>query len=223
MTALIEHWTLAGPIKSALTLEQIEQEEAHAAATVGAATPLGLVTLATALFTWSTVTAGWWPVAAGLAAVPLLVIFGGLAQFIAAMWSYRKGNTFEATWFGSMGGFFAVLAVYFVLDQVGTFRATPVGAIDAVMFGCFAFIALFLAIAALRVNIASFLVLILLAASLALLMVDGFIGSKTVLGTIGGWCGIASAVVAFYTAAAMVINSVNMGPLLPLGTMRARG
>jgi len=219
MAALIERWTPAGPIKSPLDPEQLEQEEARAAATVGSAVPLGLVCLATALFTWSTVNAGWWPASAAIAAVPLLLIFGGLVQFISAMWSYRKGDTFGATWFGSIGGFFTTWAFYQLFNQLGILHgATDASMVNGVMFGCFAYVALFLAIAALREDVASFLVLILLTASLGLMAAGSFVSGVPLLGSIGGWCGIASAVVAFYAAAALVINSVSMRYVLPLGS-----
>jgi succinate-acetate transporter protein len=222
MAALIERWTPAGPIKSALELEQLEQEEARAAATVGSAMPLGLVCLAIALFTWSTVNANWWPSSAVIAAIPLLLICGGLVQFIAAMWSYRKGDTFGATWFGSLGGFFLSWSFYQLFNQLGILHgATDAAMVNGIMFGCFAYVALFLAVAALREDVASFLVLILLAASLGLLTAGSFLVGMPLLGYIGGWCGIASAVVAFYAATALVINSVNMRYVLPLGSPSA--
>jgi succinate-acetate transporter protein len=214
----MERWTHAGPIHSPLALEDLEHEEARAAVTVGAAAPLGLAALATALFTWSTVTAGWWPGAAVVAAIPILFIFGGIVQFVAAMWSYRKGDTFYATWFGAFGGFFTAWSFYELLSQNGTLHgAAAATMVNGVVLGCFAYVALFLAIAAVRVNVASFLVLILLAASLGLMTAGAFVGGSGIVTLIGGWCGIVSAVVAFYAAAALVINTTNMGGVLPLG------
>lgn len=173
---------------------------------------------------WSTVNAGWWPPAAAIAAIPLFLIFGGVWQFIAAMWSYRKGDTFAATWFGSMSGFFTSWAFYQLFTQLGVLHGvTDTTMINAVMFGCFGYIALFLALAALREHAASFAVLILLAASFALLMLDSFIGTAGWLSYTGGWCGIASAVIAFYEAAALVVNSVTMRRRLPLGSLSADG
>ena len=222
MPALMERWTHAGPIKFPMTLEQLEQEEARAAATVGAATPLGLASLATALLAWSSVNAGWWANKSLIAAVPLLLLLGGLVPFVAAMWSFRKGDTFEATWFGSTGGVFSTVAVYTVLGRTGAFAGiNNIAQVTGVLYGCFAFIVLFLAVAALRVNAASFLILILQAAAFALLMLEAFINTGGILAAIGGWCGIVSSVVAFYTAAALVINSVNMGSILPVGSLPA--
>ncbi|WP_316777582.1 acetate uptake transporter [Streptomyces sasae] len=68
--------------------------------------PLGLAAFATTTFVLSVFNAGL-ITDKSLAAVvlPIALFYGGLAQTLAAMWEFRKGNTFGATAFGSYGAF----------------------------------------------------------------------------------------------------------------------
>ena len=43
------------------------------------------------------VNTGWYSATSALYAMVPLVVFGGLVQFLAGMWAYRKGDTFAAT------------------------------------------------------------------------------------------------------------------------------
>src|SRR5947209_384530 len=100
MATMLERWTPAGPIRSPLTPEALAQEEARAAASAGEPAPLGLFAFAASTFTLSTVNTGWYSADSALYAMVPLVVFGGLVQFLAGMWAYRKGDTFAATAFG---------------------------------------------------------------------------------------------------------------------------
>src|SRR4051812_41196858 len=67
--------------------------------------PLGLAAFALTTFVLSAVNAGWIhkgtePIVFGLA-----LTYGGLAQLLAGMWEFKKGNTFGATAFTSYGAF----------------------------------------------------------------------------------------------------------------------
>src|SRR4051812_20214603 len=67
--------------------------------------PLGLAAFALTTFVLSAVNAGWIhkgtePIVFGLA-----LTYGGLAQLLAGMWEFRKGNTFGAPPFPSYGAF----------------------------------------------------------------------------------------------------------------------
>jgi succinate-acetate transporter protein len=205
-----EHWTKAGPIVSATPDDQLAQLELRAAATVGESAPLGLLGFATATFTVGTILAGWYPQKTVLLTIPILLIFGGIVQFIAAMWSYRKGDTFGATAFGSFGAFNTTFALFLILQQGMLHSATTGIANLGIWIGAFSFIALFLSIAALGRNLA------LVGVLFFLFLTYGFIATGYLTGQaatggwlmhLGGWAGIISSVLAFYTAAVMVINS----------------
>ena len=45
-----------------------------------------------------------------LFALPAVFIVGGIAQVLAAMWSFRKGDTLAATAFGAFGSFNVLFA-----------------------------------------------------------------------------------------------------------------
>jgi succinate-acetate transporter protein len=219
MTQMAEHWTKAGPIKApaAIGVEDIERIETGAAASVGDPAPLGLLGFATATLTLSTVLAGWYPETTIGLSIPIVLIFGGVAQFIAALFALRKGDTFAATAFGSFGGFNTTFALLNLFQNGGLLAKGMNFGPEGIFILCFGFIAFFLALAAMRVNAA--LVLVLLALALAYVC-DGaaFLADKNAVWQhIGGWAGIVSSVLAFYTAAGMVINSSFGRMVVPLG------
>ncbi len=208
MAATPERWTPAGPIRSQAPLEIIEQEETHAAASVGDPAPLGLFAVATGPFTLGPILAGWFPLSTLLFASAVTFVFAGLGQFLAGMWAYRKGDTFAATAFGSFGGFNASYVLYPWLRQAGLIAGPGAGAgVVGVSIACFSFIALALTIAALRQNLALVAVLGLLALGYGLLAAGAIAAGAPALRAAGGWALIGSAVVAFYAGAALVINS----------------
>jgi len=212
-----ERWTTAGLIKSNLPADVIEQEKTRTAATVGEAAPLGLFGFASATFTLSAVNAGWFPAATAIFAIPLVLVFGGIAQFIAGMWSYRKGDTFSATAFGSFGAFNTTYALFILLNHAGLIVGPSAGmGVIGVFIACFSLIAFILMLAALRINMALVGVLFFLALTYGLLGAGEIAGAAPNLLSYGGWAGIISAVLAFYTAGAMVLNSVNGRAVVPL-------
>jgi succinate-acetate transporter protein len=74
--------------------------------------PLGLAAFALTTFILSLANANVYPTAAG-AAVFTAIAYGGLAQLLAGMWEFKRGNTFAATAFSSFGAFW--IAVYFLV------------------------------------------------------------------------------------------------------------
>ena len=70
--------------------------------------PLGLAAFALTTFAFSIVNAGFLGEPAVNHFIPLALIYGGLAQFIAGMWEFRN-NTFAATGFTSYGAFWIAL------------------------------------------------------------------------------------------------------------------
>ena len=218
MATVHERWTPAGPIRSEAPMDIIEQEETRAAASVGEAAPLGLFGFASATFTLSAVNAGWFPAATAIFAMPLVLIFGGIAQFIAGMWSYRKGDTFAATAFGSFGAFNTTYALFLLFSASGLVKGPAAGTgVIGIFIACFSLIAFVLMLAAMRINWALVGVLFFLALTYGLLGAGEIAGASPNLLSYGGWAGLISSVLAFYTAAAMVINSVNKRVVLPLG------
>ena len=155
---------------------------------------------------------------------PLLVFFGfaifygGLAQFCAGMWEFKTGNTFGATAFTTYGGFWMGVAATVTLVLWGKLAAADVTSTLAWILTAFAiFNTYMLLISARTQNTAVFLVFLTLEITEILLAWGNFNGDAagTGLVSIGGWMGIVTAIVAWYTSAAIVANSFR--PMLPVG------
>ncbi len=163
--------------------------------------------------------------AQGPTRIPLLVFFGfavfygGLAQFCAGMWEFRTGNTFGATAFSTYGAFWMGVAATIVLVLWGKLADKDVTSTLAWILTSFAiFNAYMLLIAARTQNTAVFLVFLTLQITEILLAWGNFNGDAPGKGlvSIGGYFGILTALVAWYTSAAVVANSLKP-KMLPVG------
>ena len=74
--------------------------------------PLGLAAFALTTFLLSLVNAGVMPKDAEPVMLGVALAFGGLAQLLAGMWEFRKGNVFGATVFSSYGAFWLSFWAY---------------------------------------------------------------------------------------------------------------
>ena len=164
--------------------------------------------------------------AMGAGREPLLVFFGfaifygGLAQFSAGMWEFRTGNTFGATAFSTYGAFWMGVAATVVLVLWGKLAAADVTSTLAWVLTAFAiFNTYMLLIAARTQSVAVFLVFLTLEITEILLAWGNFNGSAAGSGlvSVGGWMGIVTALVAWYTSAAVVANTGRAQPMLPVG------
>ncbi|HEV2475342.1 MAG TPA: acetate uptake transporter [Candidatus Dormibacteraeota bacterium] len=165
--------------------------------------------------------------AMGATREPLLVFFGfavfygGLAQFCAGMWEFKAGNTFGATAFSTYGAFWMGVAATVVLVLWGKLAATDVTSTLAWILTAFAiFNTYMLLISARTQNTAVFLVFLTLEITEILLAWGNFNGSAAGAGlvSVGGWMGIITALVAWYTSAAIVANTGRPRPMLPVGS-----
>ena len=162
--------------------------------------------------------------AMGATREPLLVFFGfaifygGLAQFCAGMWEFKAGNTFGATAFTTYGAFWMGVAATVTLVLWGKLALTDVTSTLAWILTAFAiFNTYMLLISARTQNTAVFLVFLTLEITEILLAWGNFNGDAAGKGlvSIGGWMGIVTAIVAWYTSAAIVANSFRT--MLPVG------
>ena len=151
----------------------------------------------------------------------LALFYGGLAQLLAGMWEFRSGNTFGATAFSSYGAFWLSFAALFVPAFVN-----PAVKADTTGLGWYllawGIVTAYLFIASLRTNGATAAVFILLTITFILLAIGKFQNQVEGAGFtgIGGWVGVLTAIVAWYTSFAGVLASVNGGknilPVFPL-------
>jgi len=192
------------------------------ATAIGDPGPLGLLALALTTFVFGLVYAGILSGAGDVKVVlGLALVYGGLAQVLAAMWEYRAGNTFGATAFGSFGAFWLSYAVL-LAPALGVGLGAAAGPGRLAMgwyFIAWAIVAGTLALGAFRISGALSAVCVLLFLTFLLLGLGDLAGNK-LLTQIGGWLGVLTAIAAWYTALAGILRGVSRGrivlPIYPL-------
>jgi succinate-acetate transporter protein len=150
--------------------------------------------------------------------IGVAVAYGGIAQFAAGMWEFRSGNTFGATAFSSFGAFWISFA--FILIGIGI---TPANAPNGTAVGWYelawGIFTAIMTLGSLRTNVATAAVFVLLTATFVVLGI-GDLNANTNITNLGGYLGIATAIVAWYTALAGVLAGVSGGrnilPVFPL-------
>jgi uncharacterized protein len=183
--------------------------------------PLGLAAFALTTFMLSGHNATFIP---DVLWVGLALFYGGVAQLLAGMWEFRNRNVFGATAFSTYGGFWLSLGVFVVLadaTSLGTgLKGPDVDNGLAWFLLAFAIFNTYMMLWSLRVNAAVFGVFLTLEITEILLAIGFFRvahgGSPWILHA-GGWAGIVTAGVAWYTSAAGVINGMSTDPVLPVG------
>jgi uncharacterized protein len=183
--------------------------------------PLGLAGFALTTFLLSGTNASFIP---DLIWVAPAIFYGGLAQFCAGMWEFRNRNVFGATAFSTYGGFWMGLGLFVILAHSTSFiPTTPTYQLtNALAWFLFAFAVFntYMLIGSMRVNAAVFGVFLTLEIT-EILLVIGFFnishgGTEWWLHA-GGWAGIVTAGVAWYTSAAGVWNGTAGRSVLPVG------
>lgn len=142
--------------------------------------------------------------------------YGGLAQLLAGMWEFRNRNVFGATAFSTYGGFWIGLALYVLLVAPTAKSPAEVMNDQAWILLAFAIFNLYMLVASTQVNGAVFGVFLTLQITEILLFVGLFADSTTLI-KIGGYVGILTALVAWYTSFAGVLNGLLGRPALKVG------
>ena len=184
--------------------------------------PLGLAGFALTTFLLSGHNASWIP---DLIWVGPALFYGGLAQLLAGMWEFRNRSVFGATAFSTYGAFWMGLGVFVILAETTKFAASFKGGdlTNSLAWFVFAFAVFntYMLLASLRVSTAVFLVFLTLEITEVLLVIGYFNlshgGSDWWLHA-GGWAGIVTAAVAWYTSAAGVMNGLAGRAVLPVGS-----
>jgi succinate-acetate transporter protein len=182
---------------------------------IAAPSILGLFGFATATFMVASNLAGWWGTTASLwYLAPFAILFGGVAQLLAGMWSYKARDALATAMHGMWGSFwiawgflelllathiiptpagaathFVPLAFWFVmlglLTLIGTLAAIPRGGGLTITLGC-------------------------LSAGSCLIAV-AFFENSLAIREAGGWVLVASSVAAIYTASALLFAEASGG------------
>ncbi len=190
--------------------------------------PLGLAAFALTTFLLSAANAHWMTSATGDAWLGYAFAYGGLGQLLAGMWEFRNRNVFGATAFSTYGGFWIGLALWARLVAPPPPGAGPaLAAVHAAatvkdlgwILLAFAIFNTYMLLWSTQVNAAVFGVFLTLEATEIILFIGFFVGGTTGdnIVKVGGYVGVLTALVAWYTSAAGVINGMRGTPLLPVG------
>jgi uncharacterized protein len=144
------------------------------------------------------------------------ICYGGVAQIIAGVMEWRKGNTFATTAFISYGLFWFSLVAAIVLPKIGWASAADNTAMAAylAMWGLFTFV---MFIGTLRLHVAGQVVFGSLTVLFFLLAIANFTAASPGFKHFTGYEGIFCGFSAIYAGLAQVLNELFDKVVLPLG------
>jgi hypothetical protein len=186
---------------------------------IAAPSILGLFAFAGSTFIVASNLAGWYGTPdSPLVLAPFAAVFGGAAQLLAGMWSYRARDGIATAAHGAWGSFWIAYGILWLLLATKTiaapqpwYNAPELGwwffALAIITFSC--------AVAALFESAVLFAVLASLTVGSAILawgFTDGSLDSVKV----AGWVLVVSAALAWYTATALMLVGVTGREVLPL-------
>lgn len=175
--------------------------------------PLGLMGFGMTTILLNIHNAGFFPISSMILAMGFF--YGGIAQIIAGIMEFKKGNTFGTTAFTSYGLFWLTLVALIIMPKMGLADPTPHAYMGwyLLMWGIFT---MFMFLGTLKSNKVLQFIFFSLTVLFFLLAVRDFSGSHFI-GTIAGWEGIICGASAFYLAMAEVINEQYGRTVLPIG------
>jgi uncharacterized protein len=203
-----------------------------AAAPTGVAdpAPLGLAAFALTTFLLSAVNAGWAKNSTGSAWWGYAIAYGGIAQLLAGMWEFRNRNVFGATAFSTYGGFWIGLGLWlhFIAPTAKLTDLVSLNRDLGWILLAFAIFNFYMLLWSTQVNMAVFGVFLTLQITEILLFAGNFVTKNPALppfnvtplpGLIeaGGYVGVITALVAWYTSAAGVINGMKARQVVFVG------
>ena len=192
-------------------------QPAAAAAPVADPAPLGLAAFALTTFLLSAANAGWMTSATGDAWLGYALAYGGGAQLLAGMWEFKNRNTFGATAFSTYGGFWIGLFLWVQFVAPHATSASAAGHDLGWILLAFAIFNTYMLIMSTAVNMAVFGVFLTLEITEIVLVIGNFTGTAGIV-KFGGYVGILTALVAWYTSAAGVSAGIAGNRLLlPVG------
>ncbi len=182
--------------------------------TTGNPAPLGLLAFGMTTVLLNLHNAGFFGL--GSMILSMGIFYGGIAQVIAGIMEWKKGNTFGTVAFTSYGLFWLSLVGIFTLPHLtGTQEASESGMIAYfIMWGIFTS---FMFVGTLKGDLAHKFVFCSLALLFFLLALRDITGS-TVIATITGFEGIVCGASAIYTAFAIILNQYYGKTVLPIGS-----
>jgi uncharacterized protein len=178
--------------------------------------PLGLGAFALTTFLLSAANAHWMNAATGSAWLGYAFAYGGFCQLLAGMWEFRNRNVFGATAFSTYGGFWIGLGLWALLVAPHATSAAQANHDLGWILLAFAIFNTYMLLLAAQVNLAVFGVFLTLEVTEIVLFIGNFTGTTGIVET-GGYVGVLTALVAWYTSFAGVANGIGGKIKVPVG------
>ena len=141
------------------------------------------------------------------------IFYGGIAQLVAGLMEWKRGNQFGSVAFISYGSFWLSLVFIWAAPYFGLPKATPVEmGFYLMIWGIFSVVFFLQTFNGKKVGILLFGLLTIL---FTLLTIGTFTENATIL-KIAGFEGILCGLVAFYEASAIMINEKYKRDILPM-------
>src|SRR6476660_3447121 len=175
--------------------------------------PLGLAAFALTTFLLSMANAGFMPASAEPIVFGVALAYGGIAQMLAGMWEFRKGNVFGATAFTSYGAFWLSFWAY-VTFYAKEVPAASHGQAAGWFLMAWAIFTTLMVIASLRTTAVLAGLFAVLNVAFYLLSF-GALAANPDLTKVGGIVGLVAAAVAWYLCLAGVMASTFGRAILP--------
>ncbi len=188
--------------------------------------PLGLAAFALTTFLLSAINAGWAKTSTGFDWWGYAIAYGGLCQLLAGMWEFRNRNVFGATAFSTYGGFWIGVGLWLHFTAPTAAHPLELNRDLAWILLAFAIFNTYMLIISTQVNAAVFLVFATLELTEIALVIGNFTTKVPALPpdptssawiVIGGYIGVITALVAWYTSAAGVMNGHKGKAVFPVG------
>jgi succinate-acetate transporter protein len=204
--------------ESGVATEQVPERAGAAAVadpTIADPGPLGLAAFAATTFMLSVFNAQLIkPASLALVFLPFALFYGGIAQLLAGMWEFKKANTFGALAFTSYGAFWLTdwylrTSIAPKLPLLEAHKAVGLFLLTWTIFTAYMFVATF------RINGALVAVFGFLLVTFALLTYGQW-GQHVSIVKLGGWFGIITALLAWYTSFAGLLTQTWGRVVLPV-------
>ncbi|WP_446470514.1 acetate uptake transporter [Xenorhabdus stockiae] len=175
--------------------------------------PLGLMGFGMTTILLNLHNAGFFPLTSVI--LSMGIFYGGLAQVLAGIIEYKKGNTFGATAFTSYGMFWLSLIGVLFLPKMGLAEATS-SEFLGVYLALWGIFTLFMFFGTLKANRTLQFIFGSLTVLFALLAIGNITGNASLL-IFAGFEGVICGASAFYLAMAEVLNEQYGRTILPIG------
>lgn len=190
---------------------------------IAAPSVLGYFAQASGLIIYGTWLAGAWGTASSYSGFfEFILLFAGIGQLAAALWSYRARDAVAASIHGAWGAFWTGFGIYWLVATLGAAVPPAPGSINQPVGQWFIYMAVITwttAFAALARGPGLFLNHAVLGAA-AIIASAALITGSAGWQHSGGWIFVAAAGLCVYQGAALMINNVFGLTLLPLFTWR---